>query len=118
MSLILCKLLSHDINPRSDWVLQFKDTFCDCEGRQLRTWSHTAVSNPAHGKVYSIQYYVIKFVSDFWQVGGFLWVCWFPPPIKLTAVYIKKKNRINNPYNFYFVSNVMLFKIFYNVFLI
>jgi hypothetical protein len=33
-------------------------------------------------------------------------------------VYIKKKNRINNPYNFYFVSNVMLFKIFYNVFLI
>ena len=43
MSLILCKLLSPDINPRSDWVLQFKDTFCDCEGRQLRTWSHTAI---------------------------------------------------------------------------
>jgi hypothetical protein len=28
-------------------------------------------SNPAHGKVYSIQYYVIKFVSDLWQVNGF-----------------------------------------------
>jgi hypothetical protein len=26
------------------------------------------------GKVYSIQYYAIKFVSDMWQVGGFLWV--------------------------------------------
>ena len=28
-------------------------------------------SNPAHGEVYSIQHYVIKFVSDFRQVGGF-----------------------------------------------
>jgi hypothetical protein len=26
---------------------------------------------------------VIKFVSDLWQVGGFLWVLQFPPPIKL-----------------------------------
>jgi len=24
--------------------------------------------------VFSIQHYVIKFVSDLWQVGGFLWV--------------------------------------------
>ena len=30
-------------------------------------------SNPAHGEVYSIQYYVIKFVSDLQHVGGFLW---------------------------------------------
>jgi hypothetical protein len=29
-------------------------------------------SNPVHGEVYSIQYYVIKFVSDLRQVGGFL----------------------------------------------
>jgi hypothetical protein len=42
-------------------------------------------SNPTHGEVYSIQHYVIKFVSDLRQVGGFLWVLWFPPPIKLTA---------------------------------
>jgi len=27
---------------------------------------------------------VIKFVSDLQQVGGFLWVPKFPPPIKLT----------------------------------
>jgi hypothetical protein len=26
-----------------------------------------------------------KFVSEMWQVGGFLQVLWFPPPIKLTA---------------------------------
>ena len=32
------------------------------------------ISNRAHGKVYSIQYYVIKFVSDLRQVGGFLQV--------------------------------------------
>ena len=42
-------------------------------------------SNPAHGEVYSIQHYVIKFVSDFRLVSGFLWVLRFPPPIKLTA---------------------------------
>jgi hypothetical protein len=41
-------------------------------------------SNPAHGEVYSIQHYVIKFVSDLRQVGGF-WLIRFPPPIKLTA---------------------------------
>jgi hypothetical protein len=38
--------------------------------------------NPAHGEVYSIQHYVIKFVSDLRQVGCFLRL---PPPIKLTA---------------------------------
>jgi hypothetical protein len=43
-------------------------------------------SNPAHGEMYSIKHYVIKFVSDLQQVGGFLWVLWFPPPIWLTAL--------------------------------
>jgi len=33
---------------------------------------------PVHGKVYSTQLYVIKFVSDLLQV-------WFPPSIKLTV---------------------------------
>jgi hypothetical protein len=28
-------------------------------------------SNPAHGEVYSIQYYVIKFVSDLRQDNGY-----------------------------------------------
>jgi hypothetical protein len=32
-----------------------------------------------------VQHYVIKFVSDLQQVGGFLRVLRFPPPIKLTA---------------------------------
>jgi hypothetical protein len=42
-------------------------------------------SNPAHGEVYSIQHFVIKFASDLRQVGGFLWVLRIPPPIKLVA---------------------------------
>jgi hypothetical protein len=29
--------------------------------------------NPIHGEVYSMQQYVITFVSDLWQVGGFLY---------------------------------------------
>ena len=37
--------------------------------------------NPAHGEMYFIQHYVIKFVSDLRQVGGFLKVLLFPPPI-------------------------------------
>jgi len=44
--------------------------------------------NPPSGsdEVYAIQHYVIKFVSDLRQdVGFFLWVLRFLPPIKLTA---------------------------------
>jgi hypothetical protein len=37
-------------------------------------------------EVYSIQHYVIKFVSDLRQVAGFLQLLWFPPPIKLTIM--------------------------------
>jgi hypothetical protein len=29
-------------------------------------------TNLAHGEMHAIQDYVIKFVSDLWQVGGFL----------------------------------------------
>ena len=42
-------------------------------------------SNPVHGEMYSIQHYVIHFVSDLRQVGGFLWVFRCPPPIKMTT---------------------------------
>jgi len=37
------------------------------------------------GEVCSIQRYLVKFVSDLRQVGGFLCVLRFPPPIKLTT---------------------------------
>ena len=42
-------------------------------------------SNPTHGEMYLIPLYVIEFVSDLRQVGGFLWVLRFPPSIRLTA---------------------------------
>ena len=42
-------------------------------------------SIPAHVEVYLIQHYVIKFVSDWQQVGGFLRILWLPPPIKRPA---------------------------------
>jgi hypothetical protein len=48
-------------------------------------------SNLDEGKVYVI-HYVIKLVSDFWQVGGFLR---FPPPIKLIATIISDKTRVS-----------------------
>jgi len=41
-------------------------------------------SNPVHGEVYSIQQYVIKFVSDLRQAGGFLR---FPPSKNLPPRY-------------------------------
>jgi hypothetical protein len=43
-------------------------------------------SNPAPGEVYSMQHYVTKYVSDLRQVGSFLRVLRFSPPIKLTAM--------------------------------
>jgi hypothetical protein len=33
----------------------------------------------------SVEHFVITFVSDLWQIGGFLRVLRFPPPITLTA---------------------------------
>ena len=54
----------------------------------VQLWSITTkvVSlNPVHDEVYSIQHYVIKFVSDVQQGGGVLRIVRFPPPIKLTA---------------------------------
>jgi hypothetical protein len=47
-------------------------------------------SNPIHGQAYSIAHYVIKFVSDLRQVGGFLRVLLYPPPTKLTAEILLK----------------------------
>ena len=39
-------------------------------------------SNLTHGKVYSIQHYVINFVIDLGQVDGFMRIRRFPPQIQ------------------------------------
>ena len=57
--------------------------------QSVRMTTKVVISNPAHGEVYFIQHYVIKLISDLRQVGGFLLVLRFPPPIKLTpTIYI------------------------------
>ena len=48
------------------------------------TYHHKLCKFESHsGKVHLIQHYVIKFVSDLQQVGGFLRILRFPPPKKL-----------------------------------
>ena len=44
---------------------------------------NVVTSNPAHGEVFSIQYYIIKLSVTF---GSFLPVLRFPPPKKVTAM--------------------------------
>jgi hypothetical protein len=55
-------------------------------------------SNSIHGEVYLIQHYVIKFVSDLRQVGGFLCILWFPPDLTWFVM-----NKLD--YNFTFRAN-------------
>jgi len=45
--------------------------------------TNVVCSYPAHCEVYSIQHYVIKYVSDLQQTSDFLRVFCCPPPIKL-----------------------------------
>ena len=60
---------------------------------------------------------MIKFVSDLRQVGGFLWVLRFPPPIKLTAMkyntYIVESGvKHHNPNSTYSLESVLTLKDF------
>jgi len=47
--------------------------------------TNVASSNPTQAICTRYNIMLIKFVSDLRQVGGFLWVLRFPPPIKLTS---------------------------------
>ena len=68
-------------NNFSFLMLLFKHFF-SYQNRYINTF-HFLESRS--GEVYSIQHYVIKFVSDLRHVSGFLRVFRFPPSIKLTA---------------------------------
>jgi hypothetical protein len=54
---------------------------------KLHVQSGPITTRIVRGEVYSIQHYVIKFASDLRQVGGFLRVPQFPPPMKLISLY-------------------------------
>jgi len=62
--------------------------------------------NPAHGEMYSIQHYVIKFVSDLWLVCSFLRVLHqynWPPWYYWNIVESGFKHQCHNPYFFHFL---------------
>jgi hypothetical protein len=69
-------LLCNNYIEHGSWIFQLPL-------QSLSITTEDVSSNPA--QVYSIQHYVIKFVSDLRQVGGFLRVLRFPLSIKLTA---------------------------------
>ena len=73
-------LLTRDSHGRDRMVVGFITTYA------ISAYHHLCCDFESHsGEVYAIQQYVIKFLSDLRQVGGFLRVLRFPPPIKLTA---------------------------------
>jgi hypothetical protein len=62
-------------------VVGFTTTYA----KSVSITTYVVSSNPAHGEAYSIQHYMIKFVSDLRQVGGYIRVLRFLPPKKRTA---------------------------------
>ena len=73
-----CLPVSQERRGRDRMEVRFTITY------EISAWSVTKVlsSNSANGEVHSMERYVIKFVSDLRQIGGFPR---FPPPKKLTA---------------------------------
>jgi hypothetical protein len=67
------------------WMLDLQLQNVNVPVQSVPITTNVVSSNSVHGEVYSIQHYVIKFVSDLRKVGGFLWMLRFPPPTKLTA---------------------------------
>jgi hypothetical protein len=80
-SSVLCfKLYKRGRRGRDRMVVRFTTTFV------ITAYHHWSCEFESRtGEVYSIQHYVIQFVSDLRQVGGFLRVLRFPLSIKLTA---------------------------------
>jgi hypothetical protein len=76
----ICSLKDYSIITILYWDRRDRDRMVHVQPVPITT--KVVNSNPVHGEVYSIQRYVIKFVSDLRQVGGFLR---FLPPIELTA---------------------------------
>ena len=72
---------------RDRMVVGFTTT-CTISDYHLKSCKFEPRSWRGYNTIYSIQHYVINFVSDLRQIGGFLRVLPFPPPIKLTTVTI------------------------------
>jgi hypothetical protein len=68
------------ISRRSSWSWSFRSLDLQLPMQSVPITTNVVGSNPSHDEVYSIQHYVIKFVSDLRLIGGFLQVLRFPPP--------------------------------------
>ena len=72
------------------WHSSFRRGCGGCDCMVVRFTTTYAISAYNHWscefEMYSIQHYVIKFVSDLRQVGRFLQALRFPPQIKLAAM--------------------------------
>jgi hypothetical protein len=81
------RLCSHC--DRDRMVVGFITTLCNQCLSPLR-----CEFEPCSGEVYSIQDYVIKFVSDLRQVNGFHRVLWFPPDdeMMMTSFFLPDQN--------------------------
>jgi hypothetical protein len=81
----MCNMLVHFFNHLPDLWKESPDQKNKLSWYKRHEDPTVVSSNPADDGVYSIQHYVIQFVSDLRQIGGFFRVLRFPPPIKLTA---------------------------------
>ena len=80
LSVVLCEYTYFFVGPSWSWSygsLIYNATYMQSVPIIINVVSSSAAQ--------AIQHYVIKIVSDLRQVGGFLWVPRFTPPIKLTA---------------------------------
>ena len=73
---IVCSYGTGGHRGRDHMVVGFTTTYA------ISAYHHWCFEFESQG----VQHYVIKFISDLRQVGGFLQVLRFPPPIKLIAM--------------------------------
>jgi hypothetical protein len=69
----LCSTLNDSFRGRRDHLVVVFTTI------YIQSVAFTCEFESRSGEVYSIQHYVIKFVSALQKVSGFLWVLRFPP---------------------------------------
>ena len=81
-------MLKEVISKRCYYVsLKYDPVWCNGSGVLCSVYHYCSCEfKPIHGEVYSIHHYMIKFVSDLRQDGGFLWILQFASPLKLTAM--------------------------------
>jgi hypothetical protein len=83
LTITFSKLFAWYLSCKTLTVLFMNENACSISLALLPMQSVPITTNVHHCELYSMQHYVIKFVSDLQQVGGFLRALCFPPIIKL-----------------------------------